>query len=132
MVAALLVAACSSDGADDDLTALLEGRAWRLDRYVDAGATGTVPAGVPPATLLFEGGVATVDTGCNTGSVDYEIAGATVTFESLVITEIFCSSDASSVERAIVDTLQGETAVVVSTDELVIDRGEDRLVYVVD
>jgi heat shock protein HslJ len=132
VVGALLVTACSSDGADDDVTALLEDRTWRLERYVDAGATVTVSPGLRPASLVFEAGVAAVDTSCNTGSVDYDTAGDAVTFESLVITEIACGPETSGVEQAVVDMLQGETAIGVSGDELVIDRGEDRLVYLAD
>lgn len=115
-----------------DAGGILEGSDWELDAYYDGDQVAAVPRGVRDSTIQFDGGVATLDTSCNTGSVDYTAAGDTVTFESLVITEIACDSLSATVEQAIVDTLQGTATVSFAAGVMFIDREEHRLVYLAE
>ena len=76
-----------------------------------------------PATISFgEGGTADVFTGCNTGTVVYEVAGSDLMFTDLSVTEEGCpDAQAQTLEQAVVDLLR--TAGPVSW-EITVDRLE--------
>ena len=115
-----------------DVGLILEGSEWELDAWVNPDDAEAVPRGIRDSTLRFEGGVATVDTSCNTGSADYTITADQVTFASLVLTELACDPLSDMVEESIVDTLDGTTTVSFAAGVLFIDRDEYRLVYLAE
>jgi heat shock protein HslJ len=115
-----------------DVSQILEGSEWELDAWFTSAEAQAVPRGARDSTIQFDGGVAVLDTSCNTGSVNYAIAGQQVTFQSLVLTELGCDSPAAAVEAAIVDTLDGTTTVSFAAGVMFIDRDDRRLVYLAD
>ncbi len=125
-------ASTTTTAAPFDVGLILEGSEWELDAWVNPDDAEAVPRGIRDSTLQFEGGVATVDTSCNTGSADYTISGNQVTFASLVLTELACDPLAAMVEESIVDTLDGTTTVSFAAGVLFIDRDDYRLVYLAD
>ena len=61
----------------------MDARLHRREQHGDDANTVTaVPALDRPATLMFEAGTVTVDTGCNTGSGGYQASGDEITFGS--------------------------------------------------
>lgn len=115
-----------------DVGLILDGSDWELDAWVDDDGAEAVPRGIRDSTIQFESGVATLDTSCNTGSVEYSIAADQVTFESLTLTEVGCDPLAENVERSIVGVLDGTTTVSFAAGVMFIDRDDLRLVYLAE
>ena len=78
----------------------LEGAPWLLDSIIDGSTTSAIAAGVRRPTLLFDAGTVTVDTGCNTGSGTYTMAGDQITFGPIAMTLILCEGVTGDVEQA--------------------------------
>lgn len=98
----------------------LEGTTWVAEGLVEGDAVSSVPDGVRPPTLVFDGGQVMVDTSCNTGSAGYEVAGNEITFAPLALTLIDCEY---SVEAQVTPVLDGtatyeiEAGVLTITDD---------------
>ena len=125
-------ASTSTTAPPFDVGLILEGSEWELDSVGQPGRRRGRATRIHDSKLQFEGGVATVDTSCNTGSADFTISGDQVTFASLVLTELACDPLADMVEEAIVDTLDGTTTVSFAAGVLFIDRDEYRLIYLAE
>ncbi|MFS8096507.1 META domain-containing protein [Lentzea alba] len=82
---------------------------WTLTSIVSGEAVSSIPGGVP-ATLRFENGKVEVFAGCNTGSASYKVDGQTITFESLVHTDKACGENEMTVEKAVLNALNGQVA----------------------
>lgn len=115
-----------------DVGLILDGSDWELDAWIGDNGPAAVPRGIRDSTIQFEAGVATLDTSCNTGSVEYAISGDQVTFRSLSLTEVGCDPLAEDVERSIVDVLDGVTTVSFAPGVMFIDRDDLRLVYLAE
>ena len=120
--------------ADDAGATGLEGITWTLDSTVentaDANTVTAVPALDRPATLSFEEGTVTVDSGCNTGSGSYEATADEITFGPLISTLIACEDPAGSVEQAVFGVLTGTVAYTIADNTLTLMNGDQGLMYV--
>lgn len=103
----------------------LEGTPWTIDTLVTGGGqdgtASSMPAGVT-ATLTFAGGTVEIDTGCNTGTAPYEVAGSTITFGPAVLTRRGCAPDQQAVEQAITAVLDGPVRFTIDAGRLALDH----------
>jgi heat shock protein HslJ len=107
----------------------LEGTTWNLDSIVAGDAVSSLPAGAGTPTLRFDGGELTVDTGCNTGSGRYTVAGADITIEPIALTRRACLDEASgAVEQAMLTVLTGTVGFEIDADVLTLTNGANGLV----
>ncbi len=103
---------------------------WTLDTIIDGDSASSVPVG-NPATLAFGSGLpkAFIETGCNTGSGEYDIGDRTLALGPIALTKKACREEVASVESAVLSVLQGEVAYVIDGKVLTITRGAQSLVY---
>jgi len=114
----------------------LVGTEWRLthieERDGDVAGMMVVPRQVT-ATIRFEDGKATFDTGCNSGGGRADIADDTINFGELAQTVVGCNGAQGEVERGVTRVLQGKSTVSwsISGDQLrlVTRDGRHGLVY---
>lgn len=87
------------------------GRTWTLTGIIDADSISSVPTTLErtPTLAVDADGVASVDTGCNTGSTEVVVAGRALTFSPVALTRMACPGDAGAVERSITAVLDGTT-----------------------
>lgn len=96
----------------------LEGPTWIVDTLLSAEVASSMPAGVN-ATMVFAAGTVSVDTGCNTGSGNYERSGDKITFGPISLTRKACAEPGlMEVEQTMVATLAGEATYDISADRL--------------
>jgi heat shock protein HslJ len=107
----------------------LEGPTWLLDSIVDANVTTAIAEGVRRPTLVFDAGTVAVDTGCNTGSGGYTVAGDQITFGPIAMTLIACPGVTDEVERAQLAVLTGTATVTIADDVLTLMNGDQGLQY---
>lgn len=107
----------------------LEGTNWVLDGIVANEAVSSVPDGVRASVRIADGQVA-VETGCNTGmgSVEVDESAGTLTFGPLATTKMACEPDATSVEQAVLATLDGEVQYRIEAGVLRLTNGNRGLV----
>jgi heat shock protein HslJ len=115
--------------ADPDRS--LEGGVWTLTGVI-SGMTVAHSLVARPATLAFVEGRLSVDTGCNSGSAAYELAGDTVTVQPLALTRMMCDEATMQQEQAVVGVLAGPMTVTIEAAELTLMNGDDGLVLVTD
>jgi heat shock protein HslJ len=114
----------------------LTGTEWRLtgieERDGDSVGMMVVPRHVT-ATIRFDDGKVTFDTGCNAGGGAADIAGDTIQFGDLAQTLVGCNGAQGEVERGVTRVLRGETTVSWSISggqlRLVTRDGRHGLVY---
>jgi heat shock protein HslJ len=107
----------------------LEGPTWTVEAINTASASSTVPAGVRPPTLTFQGGTVAVDTGCNTGSGSYTLGDGTVTFGPIATTRMACVDPAGGqVEQQVLAVLTGTATYAIEGDTLTLTNGANGLV----
>lgn len=111
---------------------VLDGSEWQLDAMIRSEDAEAVPRDVRDPTLDFESGVATLDTGCNTGVVSYSTSGDQIMFGELSLTEQDCGDVAANVERSIVHVLQQTATVWFDNGVLHIARDGEQLVFFAD
>lgn len=103
----------------------LEGARWRVDTIVDGQVASSVPAG-GQASVVFSGGTAQVETGCNSGSAPYRIDGATITVSRPSITRRACPAELAPLEQAVLAVLDGAIAYRIDSDRLTLDHPSGR------
>jgi heat shock protein HslJ len=114
------------DVADPDRP--LEGTTWTAESLISASAVSSIPAGVRPPTLRLEGGTVSVDTGCNTGSGTYTVAGDTVTFGPIATTRMACADpNGQQVEQAVLTVLSGTATAAIDGPVLTLTNGANGL-----
>ena len=96
----------------------LEGTTWVLDTLVDGQTASSMPAGVPEATLVFDGKKVMADTHCNGYWAEYAVKGDTITFIPGDSTLMACEPEIMRVESAVANALQGEVAYEITADRL--------------
>jgi heat shock protein HslJ len=106
----------------------IEGTTWTVEALNTANSSSTVPAGVRPPTLTFQGGTVAVDTGCNTGSGSYTLGNGTVTFGPIALTRKACIDPANQVEQQVVAVLDGTATVAIQGGTLTLTNGSNGLV----
>lgn len=106
----------------------LIGTRWVVDGLVAGEAVSSVPAGVVASLVFAADGRVAVETGCNSGGGAVEIDDATLSFGSLVLTEMACAGGAGDVERAVTAVLSGRVAYAIEADVLTLDRGGSGLI----
>jgi heat shock protein HslJ len=109
--------------AEPDLP--LEGTRWVAEGLVADDAVSSVPAGVRPPTLRFDGGQVMVDTSCNTGSAGYEVTGNEITFAPLALTRMACEY---SVEPHVTKVLDGTATYEIESGVLTVTNDATGLV----
>jgi heat shock protein HslJ len=101
----------------------LQGTKWVVVMIVDRGAASPVPAGVEAYLTFEDGNRFGGNTGCNGmggNSVVHEDR-STITFSEVITTKMACDDDRMRVERAVLDTLDGDVAYKVEADVLRLD-----------
>ena len=114
----------------------LVGTEWRLtqigERDGDSVGMMVVPRRVT-ATIRFEDGEVTFETGCNAGGGAADISGDTINFGELAQTAVGCHGAQGEVERGVTRVLQGKNTVSwsISGDQLRLATrdGRHELVY---
>ena len=99
----------------------------RLDRHRldDDGG----PSGRAAADAAARRRHVTVDTGCNTGSGTYTLAGDQITFGPLAMTLIACEGVTNDVEQAQLAVLTGTATATVTDGVLTLTNGDRGLHY---
>lgn len=92
--------------AKDITDSPLEGTTWKVVGTFEGDATQSLKT--DPATIVFQGGTATVFAGCNNGSVAYTVSGSTITFSQLALTRKSCDEAANKLEATVSKVLAGE------------------------
>lgn len=105
----------------------LEGTTWTVTGTVQGDATQSLDT--DPATMVMNDGVADVFAGCNSGTVDYTIDGATITFGQLVLTRMACDEVATQLENTVVAVLTGTVEYDIEGTKLTIFQGTDGLTF---
>ena len=121
----LLLGAANESAAGEALV----GPTWTLDSTLTGLSATAPPPGAGPSTLEFDGTTVSVDTGCNTGSGGYTVAGDQLTFGPIALTRMACPEPAASLETAVVGVLQGTTTFSVDGTTLTITAGDTGLMY---
>jgi heat shock protein HslJ len=104
----------------------LEGTKWIVTGLVGNQAVSTVGGVV--AWLRIVDGQAEVDTGCNTGGGDVEVADTTLTFGPMALTKKACEGGAATTEAAMLAVLDGAVDYAIDASELTLDHGENGLI----
>lgn len=79
----------------------LAGTPWTIDTFIDHGAASNLPLASEPTLLFGDDGNVQIDTGCNTGSGRYAVAGSQLTLTDVAYTERACSGTSASAEAHI-------------------------------
>ncbi len=108
-----------ADRATTDLP--LEGTLWTLDGLISGDTVASVPQGVT-ATLVFASGRVAVRTGCNTGGGDAVVADGRISFGSLLLTKMACTTPAGEVEGQMVAVLAGAQPFAIDGESLTIGK----------
>jgi heat shock protein HslJ len=103
----------------------LQGTMWVAEGLVEGDAVSSVPTGVRPPTLVFDGERVMVDTSCNTGTAAYEVAGNEITFAPLALTLMDCDY---SVEAQVTPVLDGTATYEIEAGVLTITNDDMGLV----
>lgn len=105
----------------------LEGTLWTVDGLVAGDAVSSVPQGVT-ATLVFAGGLVSVNAGCNSGSGSAAVGDAKITFGPILLTKMACGSGAMAVELRVTSVLRGTQPYSIAGDSLILgESGKDGL-----
>jgi heat shock protein HslJ len=104
----------------------LVGTTWQLDTIVDGQTAGSMSAGAPPVTLVFDDKKVTADTHCNGVTADYTIAGDTITFKLGPMTRMACDPEIMRGETAVVDVLRDGTKYKITADKLTLDSSSGK------
>jgi heat shock protein HslJ len=104
----------------------LEGPTWTVEGLISGSSVSSVPAGAN-ATLTFQAGTVAVDTGCNTGSGSYAVAGDAITFGPIAMTRRACVGASETVEPAVLAVLDGTATMKIAGDELTLMNGTNGL-----
>jgi heat shock protein HslJ len=101
----------------------LRGTKWVVDTIVDRDAASSVPAGVEAHLTIEDGNRFSGNTGCNGmgGNSAVHEAKSTITFSEVITTKMACDDDRMRVERAVLDTLDGDVAYQIDADVLRLD-----------
>lgn len=110
--------------------ASLEGTVWQLDGTRSGDSVASVPSGIVSTLTLAEGGVVTVDTGCNRGTGTVTRTGDTLAFDQLALTPTTCADDAArQTDSAVLGVLGGDVHWTVTDRTLTLTKGDRGLVY---
>jgi heat shock protein HslJ len=104
----------------------LVGTGWVLDTLVDGNAASSVPAGVPPVTLVFDGKQAVADTHCNGVGAEYTVTGDTIEFKPGFSTLIGCAPEIARVEGAVGEVLNGKVTFEITADRLTLNNSSGK------
>jgi heat shock protein HslJ len=86
----------------------LVGPTWTVDSIISGQAVSSIPDGVV-ATLQFAAdGSVRVNTSCNTGTSQVEVAGGTIRFGPIALTKKACPGAAGEMEAAVLAVLRSE------------------------
>lgn len=97
----------------------LEGTTWVVTGATVGDMVSTTPNDTR-ASMTITDGVAAIETGCNRGSSNVEVAETTITFGPMMLTRMACPSDQAALERAVTAVLDGEVSYELDDDTLVI------------
>lgn len=135
VVAALVVAGCSSSGGSGGTGGTLDGKTWALTSYTANGTATDVPADVlVDATFTMADSTVSGSAGCNRYSGPFTVDGASLTFGALATTMIACDGPAGDVEAAYLANLASAASYTATADALTIydEGGASLLVYAVE
>jgi len=130
LLGVLLLAGCANvDTPPDDDTPTLAGTFWHLTEYGEPGAL-QEPIGQYQPTLSIAESSLSGSTGCNTYGGEYEIDGTTITFSSLLQTEIACAEDGvMQQESRYIQLLSTAESFALTDDTLTLTAPDGVLVY---
>jgi heat shock protein HslJ len=108
----------------------LTGQLWTLNSIISGDAVSSVPAGVTASIEFKDDGTVSFQSGCNSGGGSYTVDGQTITFSSLMTTEMACPGPQSDVEAAFLAVLGGEAVdFVIDSDQLTLVSGDSGLSF---
>ena len=110
----------------------LVGTHFVLESIVDGDTVSSVPAGVEATFEISGDGTVELALGCNTGGGTAEIGDGTLTFGTIVATEMACEEPAMQVEAAILDLLSGEVTYQIDAGRLSMRKGANGLDWLAD
>jgi heat shock protein HslJ len=84
----------------------LEGTTWVLDTIIEGDTASSVPAGVTAELIIAEGRLAAA-LGCNRGTAPVEVGDTTLDIGPMAATRMACPDAETSVENAMIATLEG-------------------------
>lgn len=135
-----LLAACGSEDAGDDTTAVpgdssesdgstepavpIVGSRWVLDEVQTADATVSPPAEAEAYFQIDENGDVTGSTGCNGFGGSAEVSDSTISFSPLISTRRGCSGDLGEIDASMLQVLNGDVTVEVAGDMLTLTNAE--------
>ncbi len=101
----------------------LRGTKWVVDTIVDGESASSVPAGADAHIVLDDEDRFTGNTGCNGmgGNAAVHQDRSAITFSEVISTKMACSDDRMRLERAVLDTLDGDVAYRIEADVLQLD-----------
>jgi heat shock protein HslJ len=100
----------------------LVGTGWVLDTLLDGNVASSMPAGVPPVTLVFDGKKVVADTHCNGVWAEYTVTGGTIEFKQGASTLIGCGPEIERGENAMREVLTGEVTFEITADRLTLNN----------
>jgi heat shock protein HslJ len=101
----------------------LEGTAWVLDTIVEGETASSVPAGVTADLTIAEGRLAAA-LGCNRGTAPVEVGDTTLEIGPMAATFMACPDAETSVETAMLATLEGQVDFEIDGPVLRIRNGD--------
>jgi heat shock protein HslJ len=135
-----LLAACGSDDAGDDTTAVpgdssesdgstepavpVVGSRWVLNEVTTAEATLQRPADADAYLQIDENGDVTGSTGCNGFSGSAEVSDSSISFAPLISTRRGCSGELGQIDSSMLQVLNGDVTVEVAGDVLTVTNAE--------
>lgn len=101
----------------------LAGTVWTVDGLVTKEAVDHYHS-VPPATLTIVGDQVSGSTGCNQFHGSVTLAGSTLTFGPLAVTDKGCSGDALRLQDGVLARLKGKLTYTIDHDRLELRRSD--------
>lgn len=108
----------------------LFGKSWRATGTISGPTTTRLPRSVRPRVVMGANGVGRLNTGCNAGRITVVADETSLDFGHPAITDRRCREPERSIERTLLDVLDGRSdEVVFSGAMLVVYRGEAGVVF---
>jgi heat shock protein HslJ len=128
LFACFVILALMGCGASKTATTGLAGSNWKLFSYTLFGKDHS-PVADRDATLMFTADGISGSSGCNSFTGEYKLKNNTLTTDGLASTKMACPGGAMDQERAVLEILQGSPEVRQSTNQLIVQGQNGRLVY---
>ena len=102
------------------------GPKWVVDSYYEDDVVSAYNLEAPPTILFYNETIISFFDGCNSGQVEYSLAGQTLTLANMSVTELDCSSDAlvqEASEHVLAIVSPGESTIALNGENILLERG---------